>query len=106
MTWTRVAPRVTLPTGRGVRVDVAGHRIALFNLDEGVFAIGDRCSHAEAALSEGFVWGTVVECPRHGAEFDVTNGNVLSLPATKPVPSYPTKVDDGVVYLDIPEETP
>jgi len=89
-----------------MRIEVGGHRVAVFRLDAGVLAVGDRCSHAEASLSEGTVWGTNIECPRHGAEFDLVTGRALTLPATKPVPTYEARVDDGVVYLDIPEETP
>jgi 3-phenylpropionate/trans-cinnamate dioxygenase ferredoxin subunit len=50
-------------------------------------------------LSEGELFGTEVECPRHGSAFDVTTGAVLSLPATKPVPVYDVKVEDGFVFL-------
>ena len=65
-----------------------------------VFAIGDRCSHAEASLAEGEVFDHEVECPRHGSEFDLRTGKALSLPATRPVPTYQVSVEDGVVYLD------
>ena len=63
-----------LPDGRGVRVDVGEHRVAVFRVGADVYAIGDRCSHAEASLSEGEVWDLAVECPRHGSEFDLRTG--------------------------------
>ena len=106
MTWTKIAPVADLPEGRGVRVELPGHRIALFKVDDAVYAIGDRCSHAEASLAEGSIWGTRIECPRHGAEFDLRTGAAETLPATKPVPTYDTRVDEGFVYLAIPEESP
>ena len=90
-----------LPDGRGVRVDVHGHRIALFRLGDQVYAIGDRCSHAEASLAEGEVFDGAVECPRHGSEFDLTTGEPGSFPATKPVPVYDADVEDGDVYLTV-----
>jgi 3-phenylpropionate/trans-cinnamate dioxygenase ferredoxin subunit len=90
-----------LPDGRGVRIDVPGHRIALFRLGEQVYAIGDRCSHAEASLAEGEVFDGAVECPRHGSEFDLTTGEPGSFPATKPVPVYDASVEDGDVYLTV-----
>jgi 3-phenylpropionate/trans-cinnamate dioxygenase ferredoxin subunit len=95
----RVAPLDDLPDGRGVRVDAAGRRIALFRVGPEVFALGDRCSHAEASLAEGPVVGDVVECPRHGSEFDLHTGEPGSFPATTPVPVYGTEVADGDVYL-------
>ena len=97
----RVAALDELPDGRGVRVDALGHRIAIFRIGDGVYAIGDRCSHAEASLSEGEVWDLAVECPRHGSEFDLANGEPRSLPAVRSVPTYTVSVDDGVVYLSL-----
>jgi 3-phenylpropionate/trans-cinnamate dioxygenase ferredoxin subunit len=97
-----VAPLEQLPDGRGVRVDVGDHRIALFRIGDDVYAVGDRCSHAEASLAEGEVFDSAVECPRHGSEFDLRTGVPDSLPATKPVPIYAAKVDDdGNVVLDL-----
>ena len=98
-----IAPLAALPDGRGVRVEVAGQRIALFRIDAAVYALGDRCSHAEASLAEGDVFDTDVECPRHGAEFDLITGMPQSLPATRPVPAYATAVRDGDVYLTLEE---
>jgi 3-phenylpropionate/trans-cinnamate dioxygenase ferredoxin component len=90
-----------LPRDRGVRVKVGEHRIAMFRIDDEVFAVGDRCSHAEASLAEGEVWDHTVECPRHGSEFDLRTGEPGALPATQPVPVYPVSVEDGTVYLEV-----
>lgn len=89
----------TLPRDRGIRVTIGEERIAVFRVDSEVYAIGDRCSHAEASLAEGEVFGHQVECPRHGSEFDMTTGQALSLPATRPVPTYPVSIEEGTVYL-------
>jgi 3-phenylpropionate/trans-cinnamate dioxygenase ferredoxin subunit len=99
--WVKIAPLADLPDGRGVRVDAAGHRIALFRVGDGVYALGDRCSHAEASLAEGGVYDTEVECPRHGATFDLATGAAETLPATRPVPSYDVKIDNGEVFLSL-----
>lgn len=101
MSWIEVAPLADLPTGRGVRLDFREHRVALFRIEDSVYAIGDRCTHAEASLAEGEVFDLEVECPRHGSEFDLTTGESGSLPATKPVPKYETKVDQGIVYVSL-----
>lgn len=93
-----------LPESKGVRFDIGSHRVAVFRIGDEVFAVGDRCSHAEASLSEGEVYDCIVECPRHGSEFDLRTGEVLSLPATKPVPTYPVAVEDGYVFLTLEEE--
>lgn len=96
-----VAQISDLPDGRGVRVEVGEDHIAVFRLGDTVHAIGDRCSHAEASLSEGDVFDGEVECPRHGSPFDLETGTPRALPATTAVPVYPTSVRDGVVYLTI-----
>lgn len=94
-----------LPRDRGVRVVIGEHRIAMFRIGDEVYAIGDRCSHAEASLSEGELWDTTVECPRHGSEFDLKTGAPESLPATTPVPVYDVSVVDGIVYLELEADT-
>lgn len=85
----------------GQRVDVAGHRIALFRIADSVYAIGDRCSHAEASLAEGELFDDAVECPRHGSEFDLRTGEPNALPATRSVPVYDVEVEAGDVYLTV-----
>jgi 3-phenylpropionate/trans-cinnamate dioxygenase ferredoxin subunit len=94
----------SLPREGGVRVVVGEHRIAMFRVGDEVLAVGDRCSHAEASLSEGEVFDGAVECPRHGSEFDLRTGMPMSLPATKPVPTYAVSVEDGTVYLTLEDE--
>lgn len=96
----RLATLADLPQG-GTRIEALGHHIALFRIDDDVYAIGDRCSHAEASLSEGEVFGFAVECPRHGAEFDLTTGVPNSFPATRPVPVYEVTVVGGEVFADL-----
>ena len=99
-----IAPLSELPEGRGLRVEVGNHRVAVFRIGESVYAIGDRCSHAEASLAEGELFGTEVECPRHGSEFDLETGVPGSFPATRPVPVYEVSVVDGEVLLTLPDD--
>jgi len=99
----RIAPLAELPDEAGVKVDVGDLHIAMFRVGEEVYALGDRCSHAEASLSEGDVFDDEVECPRHGASFGLADGEPRCLPATSPVPVYKVDVEDGVVYLMIDE---
>lgn len=75
--------------------------IAIFRLDDGYYAIEDRCSHEEAALSEGEIENGKVECPLHGALFDIKTGKNLSLPAVLPVKSYRVKIENGDIFLEL-----
>lgn len=95
----RVGHLEDLPEGRGVRVETDELRIAMFRIGGDVYAIGDRCSHAEASLAEGELFDFDVECPRHGSEFDIRTGEPDSLPATRPVPTFSVEIDAGVVYV-------
>lgn len=101
MNWVRVTELSELPDGRGVRVEIGEQRIAMFRIADDVYAIGDRCSHAEASLAEGDVFDGEVECPRHGATFELATGLATALPASKPVASYRVKVENGDVYLEV-----
>jgi 3-phenylpropionate/trans-cinnamate dioxygenase ferredoxin subunit len=105
MARVEIATLAQFPEGAGLRVDVGEHRIAMFKVGDAVYALGDRCSHAEASLAEGEVFDTEVECPRHGAAFDLTTGEALTLPATSPVATYGAEIENGTVYLTIEEES-
>lgn len=88
-----------LPTDSGTCVEVDGTAVAVFRVGDEAYAIADRCSHAEASLCEGEVFDGEVECPRHGATFDVMTGKALTLPATVPVATYRTEVRNGEVFV-------
>lgn len=103
MSTVNLGPLGSLPEEMGQRFDIGDERIAVFRIDDAAYAIADRCSHAEASLSEGDVFDTEVECPRHGAVFDITTGQPLTLPATKPVATYATEIVDGDVVVTIEE---
>lgn len=105
MARVQIAPLADFPAVGGLRIEVADHRIAMFRVGDDIYAIGDRCSHAEASLAEGEVFDNEVECPRHGAAFSLTDGTALTLPATSPVPVYEADVVEDVVYLLIDEES-
>ena len=89
---------------RGVeRVRWGNTQIAVFATEEGFFALEDRCSHADALLSEGKVEGEVVVCPKHGARFRLRDGKAMSLPAVFPVPVFPVSVEEGKVFVEVPD---
>jgi 3-phenylpropionate/trans-cinnamate dioxygenase ferredoxin subunit len=87
------------------RFDVDGHRIAVVRVGDDLYALGDRCSHANISLSEGEIDPDerTLECWKHGSEFSLETGEALTLPATRPVPTYEVRVDGGDVVLVIEE---
>jgi len=92
-----------LPLNEARRFDVNGKRIALYHLPAGFFATDDTCSHAESSLSEGFIEDESVECPEHGAVFDIATGAPQTLPATKPVTVYRVVIEGEEVFLEDPD---
>lgn len=100
MEFVKVATTGEIAPGTALRVEVADEPIAIFNLDGEFYAIGDICTHAEASLSEGDIFGDCVECPLHGAEFDIRTGRPRTLPAVIPVPTYAVKVEGGDILID------
>lgn len=100
-TWTDVAAEADLFDGAGISVLAAGRDIALFKIEDGVWAIDNLCSHGNARLCDGYVDGHLVECPFHQAMFDLHDGSVTCGPATEPVRSWPVKIEGGRVLLDL-----
>ena len=98
-TFVKIAQTTELAPGDRKIVEVDGQWIALFNVDGQYHAIADICTHDDGPLAEGDLHGHVIECPRHGATFDVRTGHVLSFPAITPVPSYEVKIDGDDVLV-------
>lgn len=99
--WTDVAAVAELFEGAGITVVPAGHDIALFSVEGEVFAIDNLCSHGNARLCDGFVEGHHVECPFHQALFNLHDGSVSCGPATDPVKSWPVKIANGRILLQL-----
>lgn len=100
----RIATLSDLVDGEARRFDLDGHRISVVRLGDDVYAIGDRCSHADVSLTDGDVDPDecTLECPKHGSAFDLRTGAALTLPAVRPVPAYEVTVVDGDVLLSLP----
>ena len=83
-------------------VDAGGKSLALGHCADGTWgAIDNVCTHDGGVLGEGELDECQVECPRHGARFDLVSGQVTSLPAVFPVNAYPVRVVNGEVQVDL-----
>ena len=101
MSFVRACTLDEVPRGTVVPVDLGSdHEIAVVNTAEGVFAIRDLCSHAEYPLSEGEVDDCTLECLMHGSRFDLRTGFPLELPAIRPVPVYPVRIEGDDILID------
>jgi 3-phenylpropionate/trans-cinnamate dioxygenase ferredoxin component len=97
----RVAASSELLPGQGRVVKADNLEIALFNVDGSFYAIGNTCLHRGGPLGEGSLEGSVVTCPWHGWEYDVTTGVSRVNPAKK-VPVYRTEVQGQDVLIELP----
>lgn len=98
--YIKVATRSDVPAGSMKTISLNGKPVALANIDGAFFAVSDTCSHKQCSLgSEGMLDGKIIICGCHGAQFDVTNGKVLSLPAPTDIASYEVKVDGDDIYI-------
>lgn len=109
MEWADVAGVEDLPDRRPVRLVVNDGAVLVLKADDVIFAIGNQCTHQGAGLDRGVVKisGSVktVTCPAHGSVFRLDDGKVMRPPATKPVPVYDVKVEDGRVFVRPRAET-
>jgi len=106
--WLPVADLGDLPAGSTKVVYYRGEQVALFNVDGKLYAIGNRCSHANCPLADGVVEGETVICPYHDSKFDLNTGEPLREPASRRLPVYAIKIENGAVLLApaIPENAP
>ena len=98
----RVARAADIPVGEVTVVEVAGRSVALGHTEDDRWgAVDNVCTHDGGTLGEGEMDGSCVECPRHGAKFDLFSGEVRAMPAVFPVNAYPVRVADGEVFIDL-----
>ncbi|HEV8651679.1 MAG TPA: non-heme iron oxygenase ferredoxin subunit [Actinomycetes bacterium] len=104
MAWVRLGSLAELEMDSGHRVELSDDEaVALIRTEDGVYALVDCCTHEDYPLSEGFVEDGRVECVLHGSCFDLATGHPDVPPAVAPVRTFPVKVDDDDVLVDLPE---
>ena len=102
VTFHKVATTSDLDEDEAMQIVVEGKEIALINRGGELFALDDICTHAYASMSDGYIEGDCIECPLHGAQFDIKSGKAVTPPATEDLASYGVKVEDGDVYIGLP----
>ena len=91
-----------IPEGEARVVEIDGQSVAICHVSEdGFFALENRCSHDDGPLGEGTLIDDRIECPRHGALFDVRTGDPKTLPAVRGVKSYEVRVDGDEIQVGL-----
>ena len=99
--FVKIATTAEIPPGSVNVYQVDGRQIAVCNVDGTFYAIADVCTHDDGPLAEGVLEGDELECPRHGARFDVKTGQALTLPAVMDVTSYPVQVEGDEIKVQV-----
>ena len=99
--WVRACPAAEVRAGEPKGLKLGGIPVALYRLQDGVYATHDVCTHAYALLSEGYVEGESIECPLHGALFDIRSGKCLAV-ADMDATTYPVRIEGDEVMVALP----
>jgi nitrite reductase/ring-hydroxylating ferredoxin subunit len=101
MAFVKAANVRDVPPGRAKIVEIGDEDVALCNVDGKIYAIANVCTHDGGPLGEGYLLGEEIECPRHGARFNVRTGEVKVLPAIMPIPTFEVKVEGDDILVDV-----
>ncbi len=105
-TFTTVAKVSEISVGELKPVEAGGKRLLICHTASGFHAVDDTCTHDDGPLADGWLDGEAIECPRHGAKFDVATGRVLCLPAAVPITAYHVRVEGDNVQVDVSVPVP
>ena len=97
----RIARTAEIPPGTVKVFEIEDISIAICNVNGSFHAVENVCSHDDGPLGEGILLGKEIECPRHGAHFDVTTGEVKRQPAFGPIQTFPVRVENDTIHIDI-----
>ena len=97
--WTEVIAVDDVPQDDVIGVEIAGKDVALYKVEDEIFATDNICTHGHARLCDGFLDGHEIECPLHQGKFDVRTGRATCAPITEDTRTYPVKIEAGRVFL-------
>ena len=97
----KIAKKSDIENGKIKEYTVSGKSIAIANTEGDFFAFDALCTHAHCSLAGGFLDGYTLTCYCHGAQFDISKGDVISPPATEPLGIYKVKVEGEDILVEI-----
>ena len=101
MAFVKVGKIQDVPPGSAKVYEVNGRTVAVCNVGGDLFAVDDVCTHDEGSLDQGALEGFEIECPRHGARFDVRSGEVTALPAVLPIDTFKVRLQGEDIEIEV-----
>jgi 3-phenylpropionate/trans-cinnamate dioxygenase ferredoxin subunit len=99
--FTKLARIQDIPNGEARTFDFEDESVALCNFDGTIYAINNLCTHDDGPLGDGCLKGFEIECPRHGARFDIRTGVATAMPAAVGVDTFETVLDGDDIYVKL-----
>lgn len=99
--YTAAAPLDSLPEGGVAKIEIDGISILLCRSKGQVFAVRNKCSHADEELACGRMRSGWIACPAHGARFRLETGEAMNPPATEPIQTFPVRVVEGMIEVKV-----
>ncbi|MGA3249868.1 MAG: non-heme iron oxygenase ferredoxin subunit [Paraburkholderia sp.] len=99
--WIDVAALNDIEDEDVMRFDHADHIYAIYRVSDNVYASDGLCTHEQAHLSDGFVMGHVIECPKHNGRFDIRDGRPLCAPVCEKLKTYPARIEAGRILIEV-----
>ncbi len=104
--YVKIAELSEIPENERLYLEIGGNPVVVINLSGKLYAFGDVCTHDNGPLGDGEVDEFQIKCPRHGALFDIRTGKSIRGPAFHDIPVYPVKIENDIVYIEIPKQSP
>jgi nitrite reductase/ring-hydroxylating ferredoxin subunit len=101
MAFVKAARVSEIPPGQSKTIEVGDEDVALCNVGGKIYAIANVCTHDDGPLGDGYLLDDEIECPRHGARFNVRTGEAKTLPAIMPVPTFEVRVEGDDILVDV-----
>ncbi len=101
MAFVKAAKVSDIPPGRIRVIELEEEDVAVCNVDGEIYAVANVCTHDGGPLGDGYLLGDEIECPRHGARFNVRTGEVKTLPAIVPIPTFEVKIEGDEIWVDV-----
>ena len=99
--WTDLIAVADLAPSWVTRVDLGARALAVYDTPTGVYVSLALCTHGGANLCDGYMDGHLIECPLHQGAFDVRSGAPIGAPVTRPMKTFPARVEQGRVQIKL-----